>query len=46
MKYNKQHEDNRRWEESDQEKFEEEIRKCESSMNNKDGDKMNVDRMK
>ena len=46
MKYNRRYEDNGRWEDSDQEKFEEEIRKCESSMNYKNGDKMNVDRMK
>ena len=33
-----------KWEENDQEEFEEELRRIEKTMNDKDEDEMNVDR--
>ena len=35
-----------RWEENDQEEFETELRKIEKTMNDNDGDEMNIDRVR
>ena len=44
MDYDRQDDNEDKWEENDQEEFEEELRRIEKLMNDKDEDEMNVDR--
>ena len=46
MDYERSYDKDGRWEENDQEVFEEELRRKEKTMNDNDGDKMNVDKAK
>ena len=46
MDYERSYNKDGRWEENDQEEFEEELRKIEKTMNDNDGDEMNVDKAK
>ena len=47
MDYEGSYDKGRRWEENDQEEFEEEeLRRIEKTMNDNDGDEMNVDKAK
>ena len=44
MDYERRYDNDGKWEENDQEEFEEELRRIEKEMNNKDNNEMNVDR--
>ena len=44
MDYERQYDNEDKWEENDQEEFEDELRRIEKTMNEKDEDEMNVDR--
>ena len=44
MDYERQYDNDGKWKEDDQEEFEEELRRIEKTMNEKDEDEMNVDR--
>ena len=44
MDYERRYDNDGKWEENDQEEFEEELRRIEKTMNNKDDNEMNVDR--
>ena len=46
MDYERSYDKDRRWEENDQEEFEEELRRIEKTMNDNNGDEMNVDKAK
>ena len=44
MDYKRSYDKDGRWEENDQEEFKEELRRIEKTMNDNEGDEMNVDR--
>ena len=46
MDYERSYDKEGRWEENDQEEFEEELRRIEKTMKDNDGDEMNVDKAK
>ena len=46
MDYERSYDKDGRWEENDQEEFEEELRRIEKTMKDNDGDEMNVDKRK
>ena len=46
MDYERSYDKDRRWEENDQEEFEKELRRIEKTMNDNNGDEMNVDKAK
>ena len=46
MDYKRSYDKDEKWEENDQEEFEEELRRIEKKINGNDGDDMNIDRAK